>query len=360
MGQEASKQPGTQAQAAAGGSAAAGLPPAAIARHVDPSAGDAPPPPPPLEEVEEQRTASRWARATGIGAPSHSAALEAELRRMLHVRAEPGGGPAKATPGHLLRAQALAARLQTLSAPKPPLVASSLDGFMINRHDRTVDEIVRRTPLLLQSSPNGVSASRPAIPHPADAHRALAAFQTHDMSAAQHAVATAGRVADEAKALDFHAQLTKSLVIQASHAAHRAAVSIVGECDALCLAVHGVSCRTEVDTNSSPMRPTSLSNVSPAVPQRHVGLVQLVAEVTALARQIDVLLSEEDRAAVRESAAAMPVSLSTSPVPPPPVASSAAGGGFSRTRGTPGATPPAAASGASSAAATPRGAPVAS
>ena len=185
-----------------------------MAAHADPNAAPS---------SNEQQPPQQDSSPSQLSA--HEAAVDAELRRMLRVRGEAGaaqnGGK---LPGHVTRAQELASRLGSLSMPKPPIVASSLDGFMINRHDRTVDEISRRLPLLHQPHASGQPA---AVPNPTDAHRALAALQTHDMAGAQTACANASRIADDAKALDFQAQLTKSTAIQAAHDAHRAAVTVV-------------------------------------------------------------------------------------------------------------------------------------
>ena len=229
-----------------------------------------------------------------------SVSVEAELARMLRVSTVGDAPP----PAYALRARDLAARGKSLPPPRKPIVASSIDSYLINRHDRTVEEINRKTPIFQPRAQ--FHQDHAAIPSRTDVHRALAALQTHDMEAAQDAVGNAAKISENLKLTVFQTQLAKSIAMQSAHEVHRLAVSLSAECDALSLAIHGTAARPSMDPSGSPWRPTSESNVSPAVPQRHVGLIHAVAEIAAIARQVDGMLCREDREAIRDAVAVMP------------------------------------------------------
>jgi hypothetical protein len=294
------------------GSKPVGAPPAS--HHVDPNPRAAAAATPPAQPER---------------ALSHAAAVDAELERMLHFNVGVADGDVAAP--YMVKAADLAARARALPDPRPPLLASSLESYLLYRHERTVEEILRRTPLLLelpapaeQQQPLAATAvgdqqppkrkAQTAIPNPADAHRALAALQTTALARSRDAVSHMDRLADSTRRLAYHAQLTKSTAVQAAHDAHRAAIVLVAEADALSIAVHGVSCRT-ASAQASPRNPAAaLDEPAPTIAALDAagrslptGLVQLTAEVTSLAREVDRLLTPDDREAVRALVANMPI-----------------------------------------------------
>ena len=232
-------------------------------------------------------------------APSVDAQLQAELDRMIHFNAGGGGGsPAGGTVlPYQARAAALAARAQALPPPRAPFIASATEAFLLNRHERTVEEAVRRTMLFLaQPTPPTIPlddkearvvaiATAPCTPQHADIHRALAAVQTIAMQASTEYGSSLDLSAETSKTVAFNAQLAKSTVTRVGKDIGLASAAVKLQVDALLFDVHGQAFAP--DPGDTPG-----------------GLTSLALSVFALAEEVHELLSPEEREAVRILAAA--------------------------------------------------------